>query len=308
MTAYALRLANGQDSIGRVRAGDALGLTPGSSPRTARSGVRPDGGGVVAVVAGTMQVTVSPFSAWIDGASSDAQSGYVFGLDAAQTLTLAAGDPVDDRYDAIIARVKDDAFDGSGATTATVEVVQGTPGAGPVASSLLPGTSLALFDVLVPAGVSLGTGGLSSANLGADRRSWLSGLGGVLPVANQSERDALMVQPGAVVYRKDADQLEVWSGTTWRPYVPADREQRGVANISGTATPTRSAPVALDAAIFNGAAPSNVQVTPRDSWADLAHVYVASRSANQFTVGARNIDGGNFSATTPVSVDWVAWV
>jgi len=84
--------------------------------------------------------------------------------------------------------------------------------------------------------------------------------------------------------------------------------QRGVANIPGTATPTRSTAVALDAAIFNGAAPSNVQVTPRDSWADLAHVYVASRSANQFTVGARNIDGGNFSATTPVSVDWVAWV
>ena len=84
--------------------------------------------------------------------------------------------------------------------------------------------------------------------------------------------------------------------------------QKGTATIAGAAATILQVVVDLDPSIFNGAAPSNVQLTPRDSWSDVAHCFTSSRTANQFTLKARHIDNVNFSPTTTVTVDWVAWV
>lgn len=212
MTAYALRLQNSQDTAARVRIGDLLGLTPAGA-LTARTGIRPaPTAGDVAAVAGTMNVTVQPFVAWVQGGVSTAQGGYVFVLDAQATLALANGHATLSRTDVVAAVVKDDAYDGSGLFTAEVTVVQGTPGGGTPA---LPTNALPIRNITVPANLSVGTGGLTAGNLSTDRRTYVSGLGGVVTVASQAERDALPATNGTVVYRKDTDALQVLKAGTW---------------------------------------------------------------------------------------------
>lgn len=173
MTAYSLRLENGTDTAARVRIGDLIGLAPGASALTAESGLRPDGGGVVAIVNGTMTAEVDPFAAWIQGGISVVQGGYPFVLDAQATVTISDGHATLARVDTIVARVRDDSYDASGFTDAAVVVIAGTPGAGAPA---LPDNAVPLRDINVPAGASTGTGGLSAANLGTDRRVYLAGI------------------------------------------------------------------------------------------------------------------------------------
>lgn len=235
MTEYALRLANDQDTAARMRLGDSLHLTPAAGVLQARAGVRP-GTAAVTVVAGTMAVEVAPFVGWVDGTTSDAQGGYPFVLDAAKQLTLDAGDPALARVDTIVARVYDDMYDGGGVTTATVEVVKGTPGGGAPA---LPASALPLRDVNVPAGRSVGTGGLVAGDLSTDRRRYTSSLGGVLPVVSEADRNA--VDPAVhVVYRLDTKVVEYRAASGWltlgsvNPNLPVS--QAAAANTSGSQT------------------------------------------------------------------------
>lgn len=216
MPGYALRLNNGVDTAVRVRMGDAMPLLSDGGVG-ARSGFRNDGGAEVAVVAGTMGITVSPFTCWVDGGTSAAQGGYPFILDAEAGFTLADGHATLSRTDTVAVRIRDDAFDGSGSTDADLIVVQGTPGAGVPA---LPATALPVRDVIVPATASAGTGGLSSGNLSTDRRIYLPS--GVVRVASAVERDSLVVEAGTVAYRADTDVLQVWNGATWKTYTPDD--------------------------------------------------------------------------------------
>lgn len=220
MTVYATRLENGTDSRERLRRADAMGLFP-SGAGMARGGFRNDGGGVVTVNAGTMTVDVSPFTAWVDGGVSDAQGGYTFVSDATETLTVSPGHASLSRTDVVVAEVRDTTHDGSGATDARLRIVEGTPGAGAPA---LPTNALALRNITVPAGLSAGTGGLASGNLSTDRRTYTTGLGGVLTVASEAERDALPAIVPTVVFRADTDELQARTADGWETlsFVPAE--------------------------------------------------------------------------------------
>lgn len=212
MTVYALRLENNKDTAPRVRMADALGLSPASSLLSTRQGIRPEPGAAeTTVLPGTMQVRVRPFMGWVDGGVSVAQGGYTVVSDADVTLTIAAGAASQARIDVVAVVVKDDPFDGSGALSCSVVVVQGEPGNGEPA---LPANALALAQVLVPAGVSVGTGGLWSGLL-TDQRTWLA-TGGTIPVSSQIERDALPDQPGQMVFRLDNNAIEVRGSTGWQ--------------------------------------------------------------------------------------------
>lgn len=214
MTAYALRLANSVDTAARVRIGDLLSLTPGATAVTGRTGIRPGlNAGTVAVVAGTMGVTVEPFVAWIQGGVSVVQGGYPFVLDAQVTLTLANGHASLSRTDVIAAVVRDDPFDSSGAVTATVEVVQGTPGGGVPA---MPTNALPLRNVTIPAGLSTGTGGLASGNLSTDRRTYTAAAGGLLHVGTSSALPSVTMD-GQRAWALDTDVEYVYNGTAWVP-------------------------------------------------------------------------------------------
>lgn len=211
MTVYATRLVNGTDTRERMRRADALGMFA-SGAGMARGGFRNDGGGVVTVNAGTMTVAVSPFTAWVDGGVSDLQGGYTFVSDTTETLTVSPGHASLSRTDVVIAEVRDTTHDGSGSTDARVRILEGTPGSGTPA---LPTNALALRNITVAAGTSAGTGGLSGGALSTDRRTYTTGLGGVLSVASQAERDALPQTRGTVVYRTDTDALEMRRAAGW---------------------------------------------------------------------------------------------
>lgn len=211
MTVYATRLANGADTRDRLRRADAAGFFP-AGVGLARQGLRPDGGGVVTVSAGTMTVNVAAFTAWVDGGASDLQGGYLFVSDGSEALAVADGHASLSRTDVVIAEVRDTTHDASGSTDARVRILQGTAGAGVPA---LPTNAVALRNLTIPAGLSVGTGGLSAGNLSTDRRTYTTGLGGVLTVAGTAERDALAAVEGMIVYRTDVDQLEVRRGAGW---------------------------------------------------------------------------------------------
>lgn len=207
MGEYALRLENAADTAPRVRAGDALGLTPNGTTARARGGLRVDGGGAVTVSSGTMTVNVAPLVAWVDAPLSG-QVGFPFVLDASKALTIDAGDASLVRIDVIAVVVRENAFDSGGSTTGSVEVIKGTPGAG---APSLPNAAVPLRNISVHAGASSGSGGLTVANLSTDRRVWTVAAGGILPVANQTVRDALpSTQMVRIVQRLDTGNIEVY--------------------------------------------------------------------------------------------------
>lgn len=247
MTVYATRLANGLDTAERMRRSDSLYLFPAGAT-LARSGLRPDGGGAVTVNSGTMTVTVEPFTAWIDGGASDAQGGYPFVLDASLNLTIDPGHATLARVDTVVAQVRDDVFDGSGFTDARVYVVKGDDGGGAPA---VPQSAIPLRDINVPAGASAGTGGLALGDLGADRRQYVTGLGGVLPVASQAERDAFTARAGQMVYRADKDRIEWYSSAGWK----GDTDFAAIPLASGFTTELRTPQYAIRGGlmVFRGA-------------------------------------------------------
>lgn len=215
MTVYATRLTNDTDTAPRLRVADTLTVAAAGRLQ-GRGGLRPDSGGVVSAVAGSMSVQVTPFVAWVDGRASVAQGGYVFVSDATETLTVEPGDASLERIDTVCAVVYDDDHDGSGQTQPQLEVVKGTPGAG---APTLTSAHEPLRDVVVPAGTSAGTGGLSSSNMGTDRRRYTAALGGVVSVSGVAERDAMGAQVGQPVFRRDTGRVQVLTSAGWRTVV-----------------------------------------------------------------------------------------
>lgn len=286
MTEYALRLANGADTAARVRSGDALGLA-GASALRARGGVRAGSGGAVTVVNGTMTVQVAPFMCWVDAAVAG-QVGYPFVCDATKTLTIAAGHATLARTDVIAVVVREAAFDGGGTTAATLEVVQGTPGAGTPA---LPAAAIPLRNISVPAGTSAGTGGLTAANLGTDRRQYVVGLGGITPVASQSEQDALVIYNGLPAWRTDTKSLEVYNGGKWVQVATYDDTGTFPIYVTSDAANQPALATAWTAEVSNGIVQSFT--APKSGRVKITHgAYIFQNTAAKLQEFGYKISGG----------------
>jgi len=203
---YAIRQASGVDTAQRVRLAES-GLIVPTGTLTSRSGLF--AGGAV-TLAGGMGVAVDPLRAYIQGVSGSTQGGYLCVLDAAKTITLDDGS-LAARTDIIVARIKDNPFDSSGAVSFAVEPVKGASGGGVPATPL---NAIKLAEVPVPAGVTAGSGGLVTAP--TDKRPpRLVASGGIVPVANQADRDSLRTYDGLTVYRGDTGTLETLMGGVW---------------------------------------------------------------------------------------------
>lgn len=240
MTVRVLALASGETGLEDHRHGLQTFMQP-AGVLNSRSGLAPLDGAADLVAVSEMQANVTPFLAWIDGTSSSLQGGYPFTSDADETLTFSDGDPINDRIDLVVARVRDDVYDASGLTEGSVEIVEGTPSSSPSVPAV-PDSSTPLWEVRVNAGTSAGSGGINFSANRTDRRQHTSALGGLLPVANATVRDALVGPfPGMSVYREDTDWIEVWNGTYWsiqspvyaasesgRPSDVADNRNEGV--------------------------------------------------------------------------------
>lgn len=207
MAEYAVQQDNAVDTAQRMRIAQS-GLIPATGPLTSRTGLFRPGGGVTLTTG--MSVSVNPFRGFIQGASSATQGGYWIVLDTAKTLTFADGGATS-RTDIIVARVRDNPFDGSGAVSMSVEIVQGTPGAGTPAT---PANSVLLATKVITAGMSAGTGGLGTAPVDA-RPPALATAGGIVPVVDTADRATLGLFDGLTVYRIDAGQVEVRRNGQW---------------------------------------------------------------------------------------------
>ncbi|WP_175409940.1 hypothetical protein [Streptomyces sp. TRM64462] len=192
-------------------------LTPESPVRT-RSGILPGSAngqfriaGFTVSGAAAMTATVFPGRAVVQG--MDGQGAYPLALTQPVTLTFADGDAQHDRIDLVCLRVQDDAYDGTGTTAASVEVLAGTPDPSPQAPAV-PATALPLYEVRVPAEAAAGTGGIDWTTALTDRRTATVALGGILPVPG-GDSDA-GAYPGQ--YRDASGVLERWDGTQWVGY------------------------------------------------------------------------------------------
>lgn len=216
MTVRAPMLANDVDSRQDFRLA-LSGLLVPTGLLTSRGGFVPDGGGTLDATGG-MQMRLMWCRVWIQGGSAADQGAYPVTVSASETVTHDNGGATD-RIDLIVVRVRDDAADGSGQYTATVEIVKGTSATTPPA---VPTNAIAAWEVTVPAGRTAANGGLSAANITKDRRSYISALGGVTPSLSAS--DVAGLYPGQYRHRRDIDVLERYSGSSWAPVAnPADQ-------------------------------------------------------------------------------------
>lgn len=154
-------------------------------------------------------VTISPFAAVVQNTFAALAGDYIVVNPDNAGVVLTASSPTTNRYDIIGVRVQDNFYDGLGANTGNVVVVQGTPSAGTPSDPALPFSFLPIVRAVVNAG--------SSAPVFQDLRVRTAPLGGLVPVANVTERNLILnAQRGQSVFRLDRNWVEVWDGTTWR--------------------------------------------------------------------------------------------
>lgn len=175
-----------------------------------RSGFRVDTPSTVLTATSTTW-TLGPCAAMIDPGATTHQGMYGWSSDANIAGTVTAADVTNPRKDIVYIQVNDSsAGDGSGATTAPVLYLAGTPAVTPVAPTL-PARSFLLGTISVPiAGVGSPTVVLNSARFAA--------AGAPLPVYSLDERDLIPDKyDGLIVQRRDipSKPTETWDGTIW---------------------------------------------------------------------------------------------
>lgn len=191
----------------------------GTTPRP-RAGVLPGWGAELAVgqrgAGANMSVDVGAGKAMIP-APTNGHGGWVLINDAVLNLVIAANGAGNPRTDLVIARVSDAQYHTGGTNDAAVEVITGTAGVGaPVPTvPVAKGAYIVLARVAVAAGAASITNANITLNTVVDVPR-TAALGGVLIVANSTQRNAINPHAGLVVYQADTGVVYKWIGTAWR--------------------------------------------------------------------------------------------
>lgn len=174
-----------------------------------RSGFRVDTPSNILTASSTTW-TLTPCAAMIDPGASTHQGMYGWSSDANETGAVTASDVTYTRKDIVYIQINDSsAGDGSGALTAEVEYLAGTPSATPTAPDL-PARSFLVGTITVPQ-----TGGGSPTVVLNPAR--FVAAGAALPVSSQTEQDALTQYPASQIIRTDDKYKEyVSDGTAWK--------------------------------------------------------------------------------------------
>lgn len=190
--------------------------TPGSTAVSARQGIRPGPGTPFKVAAtGTPGANVTAQLGQMLLTATRGFGSYTATLDATKTIAIldVPADPSNQRNDLIIG-TQSDTYYSDGSTAYTVRRVQGTPAGSPVDPSLAAfPDNILLARVRVPAGVTA----ITNAMIDDLRPGWTVALGGLLPVADVTARNAIPTPyAGQQVYRLDKNFVEIFDGTAWR--------------------------------------------------------------------------------------------
>lgn len=198
-------------------AGDRMmvaGLLAGSgSGLLTRGGISPTAGSEFLTTqtgSPSMGVLVGSGVCYVAGTESPTQGVYACVNDTTKTLTVTTAHGTLPRIDRVVARIYDSAYSGA-LNQWALEVIAGTAASSPVAPTL-PANALALYNINVGAAVT----SITNANI-SDARTYVSAVGGIIAVANQAERDALLstVSNGQAVFRLDIGTLEVKYNNQW---------------------------------------------------------------------------------------------
>lgn len=159
-----------------------------------------------------MTVGVGNFKAIVANPGGAGQ--YLVQSDAVENIVFADGEASVSRTDRIIVRVYNHAQDGSGKDEAAVEYLKGQVTGAPTP---VPAGSLLIWEIPVPAGSSSGTGGINFSSIAIDKRVYTTASGGIIPVANTTELNAISNPwEGMAAYTKDSDLLYIHDGSVWR--------------------------------------------------------------------------------------------
>lgn len=213
MAVNVLALASGVTGLADHRGLEGSFATSGGVITT-RTGLFPSTGAADKSTVSAMVARVAPFRAIINNSISSALGPYLMISTANVDITFADGEASVVRTDRIIARVRDNANDGSGSTAGSVEYLKGQASG---AATAMPNNSMLLYQMNVPAGASAGGGGINFANM-TDSRTFTTASGGIIPVPGATEMNAISSPYwGQAVYRTDLDCLYIWDGGNWRP-------------------------------------------------------------------------------------------
>lgn len=194
----------------QFRQGQAATHGGGSGRRLGgRSGFRVDTPSTVLTATSTTW-TLGPCAAMIDPGATTHQGMYGWSSDANETGTVTAADATNPRKDIVYIKINDSsAGDGSGALSAPVLYLAGTPGVTPVAPTLAA-RSFLVGTISVP----IAGGGSPTVVLNPAR---FAAAGAPLPVYSEAERDALDKFDSLTVQRRDLPgrPCETWDGTDW---------------------------------------------------------------------------------------------
>lgn len=207
------------------------GATSNASLRV-RGGVHPSlGSRFLVQQAGSpnMTVDVNQGVALVPGSEANDQAAYVCLSNTIKNIAITASNPTNPRIDIIVIKVQDSFYSGATDSWSTV-VVTGTAAASPSAPAA-PANSITIAQIAVGAGVT----SIVNANI-TDTRTYSAGVGGLVTVANQTERDALAdLYDGYPVWRRDTKNIEVYNGSAFVTF-----SAKGSAGASAQATTSGS--------------------------------------------------------------------
>ena len=153
--------------------------------------------------------------------------------DSTVNLTFADGESTVTRTDRIIVRVYNNDQDSSGISDAAIEYLKGQASG---TATAVPNGALLLWEVPVPQGASAGGGGINFTSIAVDKRVYTTALGGVIPVASNTELAAISnPYQGMAAYAKDNNFLYVFDGSSWR--IKGQASVASSANLSNIANP-----------------------------------------------------------------------
>jgi hypothetical protein len=195
-------------------------------PLGGRSGFRADTPSTILSVTSTTW-TLQPCSAQLDPGFATHQGMYGWASDQNVTGAVTAADATYPRVDIVYIQVNDSsAGDGSGATSAPVLYLAGTPGATPSAPAL-PVRSFLVGTINVPqAG-----GGAPTATLNTAR---FVAAGARLPVNSAAERPSAPAVGQEVTRLDRNNHVQQWNGTAWKWVSRPERYYADVSTFSTT--------------------------------------------------------------------------